>query len=80
MRATLGRGADRRTAFERMIRTGVALEDGVAAAIDASRPALACDPLGCRAEYGFRSQPPRTGAEAAAAAMRTWSATCIFRA
>jgi len=54
-------------AFARMIPLGERWEAGVAAVIAESGAPWHVSRLGCRAEYAFRPEPPRTGAEAAAA-------------
>ena len=65
MRATL---ADVLTdaAFARMIRLGERFEAGVQAAIDEHALPWHVTRLGCRVEYLFRAERPRTGSEAAA--------------
>jgi glutamate-1-semialdehyde 2,1-aminomutase len=65
MRATL---ADVLTdhAFARMIALGARFEAGVAAAIEAHGLPWHVTRLGCRVEYLFRPDRPRTGSEAAA--------------
>jgi len=54
-------------AFERMIALGERFEAGVKGVIDAHRAPWHVTRLGCRAEYLFRPEVPRTGAEAEAA-------------
>jgi glutamate-1-semialdehyde 2,1-aminomutase len=54
-------------AFDRMIGLGKRFEAGVADAISEHGLPWSVTRLGCRAEYMFRAEPPRTGAEAAAA-------------
>ena len=54
-------------AFERMIELGERFRAGVAGVIDDHGLEWSVTRLGCRAEYMFRAEPPRTGAEAAAA-------------
>jgi glutamate-1-semialdehyde 2,1-aminomutase len=54
-------------AFERMIALGGRWTDGVKAGIEAHGLPWEVQRLGCRAEYWFCPQPPRTGGEAAAA-------------
>jgi glutamate-1-semialdehyde 2,1-aminomutase len=65
MRATL---ADVLTdaAFERMIALGERFEAGVQSAIDRHELPWHVTRLGCRVEYLFRPERPRTGSEAAA--------------
>jgi glutamate-1-semialdehyde 2,1-aminomutase len=53
-------------AFERMIALGERFESGVASAIERHRLPWHVTRLGCRVEYLFRSERPRTGSEAAA--------------
>jgi glutamate-1-semialdehyde 2,1-aminomutase len=53
--------------FERMIALGERFERGVADAIAEHRLPWQVTRLGCRAEYMFAREPPRTGSEAAAA-------------
>ena len=67
MRATLGEVLTD-AAFERMIELGARFEDGVQAAIDAHALPWHVTRLGCRVEYLFRPERPRTGSEAAAGA------------
>ena len=67
MRATLGEvltGA----AFAHMIGLGERFEEGVQAAIDAYALPWHVTRLGCRVEYLFRPERPRTGSDAAAGA------------
>ncbi len=67
MRATLGEVlAD--AAFVRMIELGERFEQGVEAAIAAHALPWHVTRLGCRVEYLFRTERPRTGSEAAAGA------------
>ena len=67
MRATLGEVlAD--AAFVRMIELGERFEQGVKAAIAAHALPWHVTRLGCRVEYLFRTERPRTGSEAAAGA------------
>jgi glutamate-1-semialdehyde aminotransferase len=54
-------------AFERMIELAERFETGVAETIAARGLPWSITRLGCRAEYMFAPEPPRTGAEAAAA-------------
>ncbi len=54
-------------AFERMIELGERFEAGVAGTIAERGLPWSVTRLGCRAEYMFSPQPPRTGGEAAAA-------------
>ena len=54
-------------AFERMIALAERFERGVAESIAVHRLPWQVTRLGCRAEYMFAPQPPRTGSEAAAA-------------
>lgn len=54
-------------AFEHMIGLGERFESGVRDAINEHSLGWSVTRLGCRVEYMFRSQPPRTGGEAAAA-------------
>jgi glutamate-1-semialdehyde 2,1-aminomutase len=65
MRATLGEVLTNE-AFERMIALGERFEDGVQQVIDEHSLPWHVVRLGCRVEYLFRSDPARTGAEAAA--------------
>jgi glutamate-1-semialdehyde 2,1-aminomutase len=67
MRATLSRVLTRE-AYERMIPLGERWEAGVAEVLATHDVPWHVTRLGCRAEYAFRASPPRTGAEAAAAA------------
>jgi glutamate-1-semialdehyde 2,1-aminomutase len=67
VRATLGRVLTSE-AYERMIRLGERWEAGVAEVLASHQVPWHVTRLGCRAEYAFRASPPRTGAEAAAAA------------
>ena len=67
MRATLGEVLTD-TAFARMIGLGARFEQGVRSAIDAHGLPWHVTRLGCRVEYLFRPEPPRTGSEAAAGA------------
>ena len=53
-------------AFERMIALGERFESGVADVIERHRLPWHVTRLGCRAEYLFRAERPRTGSEAAA--------------
>ena len=53
-------------AFARMIPLAERFTDGVEAAIDRHGLAWYITRLGCRAEYGFQRERPRTGGEAAA--------------
>jgi glutamate-1-semialdehyde aminotransferase len=53
-------------AFARMIRLGKRFEEGVQQAIDAHGLPWHVTRLGCRVEYLFRPERPRTGSEAAA--------------
>ncbi|MBI1758957.1 MAG: aspartate aminotransferase family protein [Actinobacteria bacterium] len=53
-------------AFDRMLPLGARWANGVAAVIAAHDLPWHVSRLGCRAEYGFAAEPPRTGAEAAA--------------
>jgi glutamate-1-semialdehyde 2,1-aminomutase len=55
-------------AFERMIALGERFEDGVRSAIERHALPWHVTRLGCRVEYLFRPERPRTGAEAAAGA------------
>ena len=77
MRATLAEVLTD-AAFERMIELGERFERGVQAAIDAHGLPWHVTRLGCRVEYLFRAERPRTGSEAAAAGTRcsTGSCTC----
>ena len=54
-------------AFARMTALAVRWTDGVQGVLDASGMPWHVTRLGCRAEYAFSPQPPRDGAEAAAA-------------
>jgi glutamate-1-semialdehyde 2,1-aminomutase len=54
-------------AFEVMIALGRRFEEGVAGAIAAAGVPWSVTRLGCRVEYHFTEQPPRSGAEAHAA-------------
>src|SRR3954447_3241273 len=65
MRASLGEVLTDR-AFERMIALGERFEGGVQDAIDRHGRPWHVTRLGCRVEYLFRSERPRTGSEAAA--------------
>jgi len=65
-RATLGQVLTD-AAFETMEALAIRLADGVRSAIDELNAPWHVTRLGCRAEYLFRPDPPRTGAEAAAA-------------
>ncbi len=65
IRATLG-DVLTPAAFERMIPLAARWEAGVADAIAEAGLPWHVSRLGCRAEYAFRREPPRTGAEAAA--------------
>ncbi len=67
MRATLGEVLTE-AAFERMIALGERFEQGVQAAIDVHALPWHVTRLGCRVEYLFRPEPPRTGSDAAAGA------------
>jgi glutamate-1-semialdehyde 2,1-aminomutase len=67
MRATLGEVLTD-SAFERMIALGERFEAGVQAAIDEHRLPWHVTRLGCRVEYVFRPDRPRSGSEAAAGA------------
>ena len=67
MRATLAEVLTE-AAFERMIGLGERFEAGVQSAIDRHDLPWHVTRLGCRVEYLFRPQRPRTGAEAAAGA------------
>jgi glutamate-1-semialdehyde 2,1-aminomutase len=67
MRATLSRVLTSE-AYERMIPLGERWEAGVSEVLATHRVPWHVTRLGCRAEYAFRASPPRTGAEAAAAA------------
>ena len=69
MRATLGEVLTD-AAFARMIELGARFESGVQAAIDAHELPWHVTRLGCRVEYLFRPERPRTGSEAAAGADR----------
>ena len=66
MRATLGEVLTD-DAFARMIALGERFEAGVAGAIDRHGLPWHVTRLGCRVEYLFRRERPRTGSEAAAA-------------
>jgi glutamate-1-semialdehyde aminotransferase len=55
------------SAFARMIRLAERWTDGVREVIGAHQVPWTVTRLGCRAEYVFTPQPPRTGGEAAAA-------------
>ncbi len=55
-------------AFAQMIALGERFEQGVQSAIDAYGLPWHVTRLGCRVEYLFRPEPPRTGSEAAAGA------------
>ncbi len=65
MRATLGEVLTDE-AFAHMIALGERFEQGVQAAIDEHRLPWHVTRLGCRVEYLFRPERPRTGSEAAA--------------
>ncbi len=65
MRATLGEVLTD-DAFERMIAMGERFERGVAETIERNGLPWHVTRLGCRVEYLFRPDPPRTGSEAAA--------------
>jgi glutamate-1-semialdehyde 2,1-aminomutase len=65
MRATLGEVLTDE-AFARMIELGERFERGVQAAIDRHSLPWHVTRLGCRVEYLFRAERPRTGSEAAA--------------
>ena len=67
MRATLGEVLTDE-AFARMLSLGERFERGVQAAVDAHSLPWHVARLGCRVEYLFRPDRPRTGAEAAAGA------------
>ena len=67
MRATLGEVLTD-AAFAHMLELGERFERGVQAAIDANALPWHVTRLGCRIEYLFRAEPPRTGSEAAAGA------------
>ena len=67
MRATLGEVLTD-TAFAQMLELGERFEQGVRAVIDANALPWHVTRLGCRVEYLFRAEPPRTGSEAAAGA------------
>jgi len=54
-------------AFDSMIALGERFEAGVAGAIAAARLPWSVTRLGCRVEYHFTQEPPRSGAEAHAA-------------
>lgn len=54
-------------AFERMEELAVVWTDGVQAGIDAVGAPWHVTRLGCRGEYGFSTQPPANGSQAAAA-------------
>ena len=66
MRATLAEVLTEE-AFARMIPLGERLEQGVCGVIEAHGLPWHVQRLGCRVEYRFRPDPPRNGAEAAAA-------------
>ena len=66
MRATL-EGVLTEEAFERMISLGERFEAGVAGVIAEGEMPWHVTRLGCRVEYAFLPEPPRTGGEAAAA-------------
>jgi glutamate-1-semialdehyde 2,1-aminomutase len=66
IRATLGEVLTDE-AFTRMIALGERFQAGVQDTIDEFSVPWHVTRLGCRAEYAFRPDPPRTGAEAAAA-------------
>lgn len=66
MRATLDRVLTAE-AYERMIPLAGRFTAGVREALQSSGVPWTITQLGCRAEYVFRSRPPRNGAEAAAA-------------
>jgi glutamate-1-semialdehyde 2,1-aminomutase len=57
-------------AFERMIALGERFEQGVADTIERHRLPWHVTRLGCRVEYLFSSERPRSGSEAAAAGDR----------
>jgi len=57
-------------AFERMIELGARFEDGVREQISAHGLPWHVTRLGCRVEYAFSPEPPRSGSEAAAAVDR----------
>ena len=63
---TLYEWAGGREAFERMIALGERFESGVADVIERHRLPWHVTRLGCRVEYLFRAERPRTGSEAAA--------------
>jgi glutamate-1-semialdehyde 2,1-aminomutase len=65
MRATLS-AVLTQEAFDRMIALGERFEAGVAEVIDRHGLPWHVTRLGCRVEYLFRADPPRTGSEAAA--------------
>ncbi len=65
MRATLSEVLTEE-AFDRMIALGERFEAGVAEVIDRHELPWHVTRLGCRVEYLFRPDPPRTGSEAAA--------------
>ena len=65
MRATLSEVLTEE-AFRRMIALGERFEAGVAGVIDRHELPWHVTRLGCRVEYLFRPDPPRTGSEAAA--------------
>jgi len=67
MRATLGEVLTD-AAFAHMLELGERFERGVQAAIDANALPWHVTRLGCRIEYLFRAETPRTGSEAAAGA------------
>jgi glutamate-1-semialdehyde 2,1-aminomutase len=66
IRATLGKVLTEE-AFTRMIALAERFQAGVQDTIDELSVPWHVTRLGCRAEYAFRPDPPRTGAEAAAA-------------
>jgi glutamate-1-semialdehyde 2,1-aminomutase len=66
MRATL-ESVLTEEAFARMIALGGRFEAGVREVIDSRRLPWHVTRLGCRVEYAFSQEPPRTGGEAAAA-------------
>jgi glutamate-1-semialdehyde 2,1-aminomutase len=65
MRATLGEVLTDE-AFARMVELGERFEQGVEAAVDRHALPWHVTRLGCRVEYLFRPERPRTGSEAAA--------------
>jgi glutamate-1-semialdehyde 2,1-aminomutase len=67
MRATLSEVLTD-AAFARMIELGERFEQGVGAAVEEAGLPWHVTRLGCRAEYLFRAERPRTGSEAAAGA------------